>query len=248
MRKGLFVILGICALAVSVSMATPSPTAKNLLWRLSNVEQRAGVYVPDVTSHNLTATQIDDSLFGIVLNDSIPYVTRANGFLARCTFAKPLALSDSIIGVTADFSGKIVGGASLAITGTGSFSGILSPLSVTLPGGATIANPASPGTTLTFTETNIALVGVVAITGATGITGRTAVTGVIAGSDSIIGVTGNFSGKVTAATFASTGAATVSTIAIGSSGSVITKAIVVGDSLGFVVGTDTMWAFQPGTK
>jgi hypothetical protein len=230
MRNGLFVILGLCALAVSVSMATPSPSAKNLMWRLTNVERYAGVYVPDVTSHSLTATQID-SIWGIT-SDSSAWVSRSNAFLERCTFAAPIVCADTVKGAnivgtgTLNIAGASTLGGAVGITGavtvtgatgitgattitgatgitgrttvtgviagsdsvngvTGNFSGVVKPLSITLPGGATFADPASPGTTVTLTETHIALVG------------RTAVTGVVAGSDSVIGVTGDFSGKIT---------------------------------------------------
>jgi len=110
--------------------------------------------------------------------------------------------TDSVKAPTVDATGKITGGANLAITGTGAFSGILSPLSVTLPGGGTIADPASPGTTVTITETNIALAGAV----------------------------------------------TATTAAVGASGTALIKIVVVGDSLAFITATDTMWAWQPGTK
>jgi hypothetical protein len=312
MRNGLFVILGLCALAVSVSMATPSPSAKNLMWRLTNVERYAGVYVPDVTSHSLTATQID-SIWGIT-SDSSAWVSRSNAFLERCTFAAPIVCADTVKGAnivgtgTLNIAGASTLGGAVGITGavtvtgatgitgattitgatgitgrttvtgviagsdsvngvTGNFSGVVKPLSITLPGGATFADPASPGTTVTLTETHIALVG------------RTAVTGVVAGSDSVIGVTGDFSGAVlvggilsplsvtlpgggtianpaspgttvtvTEANIALAGAVTATSVAVGSSGSVLAKVWVTGtgasDSLLLIVGNDTFVATQ----
>jgi hypothetical protein len=131
--------------------------------------------------------------------------------------ATDFAASDSLLAVTGDFSGKITGAAGLGITGagafstritasdiavtdsvigvTGDFSGVVSPLSVTLPGGGTIADPASPGTTVTITETNIALAGAVtATTAAIGSSGsvltKVWVTGTGA-SDSLLFIVGN---------------------------------------------------------
>lgn len=95
MRKGLFVILGLCALAVSVSMATPSPTASYLIQRLDNVERLAGAYRPFVAARPITATQIDDSLFGLV-PDSMAWVSRSNAFLYRNTFALANIFADTV--------------------------------------------------------------------------------------------------------------------------------------------------------
>ena len=72
-----------------------------------------------------------------------------------------------------------------------------------MPGGATISNPATPGSTLTMTETNIALAGAV----------------------------------------------TATSIAVGSSGEVLTKIVKVGtDSLAIIVAGDTFFAFSGGIK
>jgi len=149
--------------------------------------------------HNITVTGAIYVIAGgdtvsVYTADSIVTLLLATGRLT----GGDVVVSDSAKCATLDASGKITGGANLAITGTGAFSGILSPLSVTLPGGGTIADPASPGTTVTITETNIALAGAV----------------------------------------------TATTMAVGSGGSVIVKAIVVGDSLCFLVGNDTFPAVK----
>ena len=100
---------------------------------------------------------------------------------------------------------------------------------IRLHNGATINNGASG--TITTTATHIVDVG------------RLEVTGRVAATDSVIGVTGDFSGKITGGSgLAITGASTTTTLAIGG-GSVLAKAVATGsgahDSLLVIVGTDT---------
>jgi len=138
MRKGLFVILGLCVLAVSVSMATPSPTARYLIERLDNVELLAGAYRPFVAARPITATQIDDSLFGLV-PDSMAWVSRSNAFLVRCTFAKPIVCADTVKGA------NIVGTGTLNIAGASTFggavgiTGAVTATTLAVGGGSTLA-------------------------------------------------------------------------------------------------------------
>jgi hypothetical protein len=100
-------------------------------------------------------------------NNTIDFTTTTAAFSGRVT-ATDFVASDSLIAVTGDFSG------------------IVSPLSVTLPGGGTIANPASPGTTVTITETNIALAGAVTTTTLAVGSGGTVMTKIVAsGADSL---------------------------------------------------------------
>jgi len=131
-------------------------------------------------------------------------VPNAIAFAGHVTCTDVIA-SDTLKGATLVSTGKAaitgrITGSDVQVTDsilgvTGDFSGVVSPLSVTLPGGGTIANPASPGTTVTITETNIALAGAVtATTAAIGSSGsvlsKVWVTGTGA-SDSLLFVAGN---------------------------------------------------------
>lgn len=72
----------------------------------------------------------------------------------------------------------------------------------------------------------------------------------LAVTDSVISVTGDFSGALKGATtLGITGASTLTGGAtVGASGTAVIKVVVVGDSLAFITASDTMWAWQPGTK
>ena len=129
MRK--IVCLGLLTVLCVVAFAVPTPTARNLVWRIENLERYVSIDPAVIAWVPLTPVMVD-SIWGM-LPDSTAFLARANTFIARNTFSLAATFSDTVHDVyhvtnTKDSVGGVFIGvgavtlkSTLGVTGVGSF-------------------------------------------------------------------------------------------------------------------------------